>query len=180
MPPSFSSTPCLNFPDRCNRTAITRGVIPLFDQRPWGANLGSERSLMSRFSYHSVDEKSKHQFTVCPGVLLSKKHCSNPLESSKCFATSGTLKAKRFCTCRCLSSWVPSLYLPRHGSFSRNAACRTRVLGSVKSVKIFQSWIFQSFDSFKTNFRKYLMASYTSTLYREYSSNVSSLWGRWQ
>lgn len=89
MPPSFSATQCLNFPDRCNRTAITRGVIPLFDQRPWGANLGSERSLMSRFSYHSVDEKSKHQFTVCPGVLLSKKHCSNPLESSKCFATSG-------------------------------------------------------------------------------------------
>ena len=76
----FSRYAVPQFPHSCNR-CNHQGSDPTF--RPANA-------VWCQDSHITQWMKNSHQFTVCPGVLLSKKHCSNPLESSKCFATSGT------------------------------------------------------------------------------------------
>lgn len=66
------------FPHSCNR-CNHQGSDPTF--RPANAVWCQDSHISGWRIYINL---------LCPGVLLSKKHCSNPLESSKCFATSGT------------------------------------------------------------------------------------------
>ena len=165
MPPSFSGTQCLNFPTAAI-AAITRGVIPLFDQR-------------TQFDVKiliSVDE----EFTsiYCALVFCYQRSIAQipRIKQVLCHKwnfTSGTLKAKRFCT-GVYRHEFPLFTCPGTVLFLVTPLVGL-VLGYVllsRSSRV--ESVTSGFDSFKTNFRKYLMASYTSTLYREYSSNVLS------
>ena len=130
---------------------------------------------MSRFSYQWM--KNLHQFTVPWCFAIKEALLKSPrIKQVLCHKwnfTSGTLKAKRFCT-GVYRHEFPLFTCPGTVLFLVTPLVGL-VLGYVllsRSSRV--ESVTSGFDSFKTNFRKYLMASYTSTLYREYSSNVLS------